>query len=270
MLFNYDDTFLDPELTLRRLGDFVSEDAYPAILNRIKRALGLDDRHELKLEVGGGVGISGPDRSAIIPIDSWADGYRLTFNWILDIYAWAMKYRASTDTDDLESEQHVIDHQGHVIGILLIDEIEQHLHPSMQRTIIGHLKALFPHMQIIASTHSPLVVQGAELHEVISLQRDGLQVRSVGSPDYSDFSAEDLLTASELFDTPAYSVEIENIRATYRSLVAKKYLSVDEAEELKHVGRRLAGLQILLPEYEDETIARLRARLAELSSDFGK
>ena len=46
-------------------------------------------------------------------------------------------------------------------GILLIDELEQHLHPRWQRTILGQLRKSFPKLQIIATTHSPLVASGA-------------------------------------------------------------------------------------------------------------
>lgn len=272
MLFNYDDTFIDPELTLWRLRDLMNQDVdqnvFAEILARIKRALAIDEDHELKLEVGGGVAVSGPDGSRTIPIDSWADGYRLTFNWLLDVYAWAMKYRATSASSEEHSSPKVIDENGYVSGILVLDEIDQHLHPTMQRTIVGHLKTLFPHMQIIASTHSPLVLQGAELHEIVSLHRSGTEVRSVALPDYSDYSAEDLLTSSELFDTPAYSVEIEDMRARYRELVVRTgKLSQEEEEQLRHAGKRLARLQILAPAYEEETLARLQSRLAELARD---
>lgn len=50
----------------------------------------------------------------------------------------------------------------HVKGIVLIDEIESHLHLAWQVRIIPLLRALFPHTRFIVSTHSPLVI--AQLH----------------------------------------------------------------------------------------------------------
>ena len=273
MLFDYDDTFIDPELTLWRLKDLMSQDVdqdvYTEILARIKHALGIDEDHELDLSGARGVAVSGPDGSKTIPIDSWADGYRLTFNWLLDVYAWAMKYRVASAAGDENTSPQVIDNKGYVTGILVIDEIDQHLHPAMQRTIVRNVKNLFPSMQIIASTHSPLVLHGAEIHEIVSLHRSGMEVRSMALPDYSDFSAEDLLTSSELFDTPAYSVEIEDMRERYRELVVRTdRLSQEEEAELRRAGRRLAQLQILTPAYEEETLAHLQLRLAELAKEI--
>ena len=254
-LFNYEGTFTQPELTLRRLRDYVGEKQYTRVVDRIKRTLGLGQSHVLRFERGGGVMVSGPDRETAIPLHSWADGYRITLNWILDIYAWAMKSEGS------------IDEQGHVSGFLLVDEIEQHLHPSMQRGIFGNLKELFPKLQVLASTHSPLVVQGVGSNEIVSLHLNEKEVTSELLDDYSGFSVEDILTAEKLFSTPPYSIEVENIREEYRGLVVKARLSSTERERLKNLGERLMALRILSPQYEEETIGQLANRLSELAND---
>jgi hypothetical protein len=49
----------------------------------------------------------------------------------------------------------------HTSGIVIIDEVEQHLHPALQLTVLGSLRRAFPRMQIIATTHSPLVMADA-------------------------------------------------------------------------------------------------------------
>jgi predicted ATP-binding protein involved in virulence len=54
-------------------------------------------------------------------------------------------------------------------GVVLIDEIDQHLHPRWQRRIVGDLKRVFPNIQFIATTHSPFIVQSLDIDEVISL-----------------------------------------------------------------------------------------------------
>ena len=54
-------------------------------------------------------------------------------------------------------------------GVVLIDEIELHLHPEWQGKICNALTTLFPNIQFIISTHSPHVVQTAEANEVIAL-----------------------------------------------------------------------------------------------------
>lgn len=55
-------------------------------------------------------------------------------------------------------------------GIVLIDEIELHMHPSWQRRILGVLKQLFPNVQFIITTHSPQVLGSVDnSYKIISL-----------------------------------------------------------------------------------------------------
>lgn len=55
-------------------------------------------------------------------------------------------------------------------GILLIDEIDQHLHPRWQRAILPALGATFPNVQVIATTHSPTVVGSLAAANVVRLK----------------------------------------------------------------------------------------------------
>ncbi|MEO0686205.1 MAG: AAA family ATPase, partial [Cyanobacteria bacterium J06649_11] len=57
-------------------------------------------------------------------------------------------------------------------GIVLIDEIELHLHPRWQRDIIPALKRTFPNCQFIVSTHSPQVISHVHPEGVFILERD--------------------------------------------------------------------------------------------------
>lgn len=57
-------------------------------------------------------------------------------------------------------------------GIILIDEIEIHLHPEWQERITDILKKVFPCAQFILTTHSPHVIQTAEPNQIIALQLD--------------------------------------------------------------------------------------------------
>lgn len=57
-------------------------------------------------------------------------------------------------------------------GIVMIDEIDIHLHPQWQAKLVKVLKETFPKAQIIATTHSPSVLQNAKKEEIIPLYRD--------------------------------------------------------------------------------------------------
>ena len=58
-------------------------------------------------------------------------------------------------------------------GILVIDEIENHLHPTWQRRVIPALRRHFPGVQIFATTHSPFVVAGLKRGQIHRLYREG-------------------------------------------------------------------------------------------------
>ena len=82
-------------------------------------------------------------------------------------------------------------------AILLIDEIENHLHPTWQRRVIPALLKHFPGLQIFATTHSPFVVAGLKAGQVHLLKREGKGVDGV------ETKAEDIIgwTADEILRT---------------------------------------------------------------------
>ena len=57
-------------------------------------------------------------------------------------------------------------------GIMIIDEIDAHLHPTAQQRIMPILRRHFPQMQIFCSTHSPLMLVGLQPGQIQRLQRD--------------------------------------------------------------------------------------------------
>lgn len=55
-------------------------------------------------------------------------------------------------------------------GIVIIDELELHLHPEWQSKIATVLSNVFPNIQFIATTHSPHIIQAAETNQIIGLE----------------------------------------------------------------------------------------------------
>lgn len=243
-LFNYDQTLISTELTLRRLRDYLKTKGYDNTLWGIKRALGLDRKTKILVKKGGGVFISGPNIGKDIPLDGWADGYRRTFNWILDLYAWAMRANKVTDL-------------GGINGIVLIDEIEQHIHPSMQMELLDKLLDILPDLQIIATTHSPLVALGVEPEELVVLKRKGKHVEDVGNlPNFKGFSAEDILLDERLFETGVYRPEIQEKLGDYEKLaqVPKKKRTTGQKNKLKGLAKDLGSQE--MPEKKKSDLSR--------------
>lgn len=200
-------TLADPELTLRRLRDFAGSEGYKRQIVQLKRLLDLSENDRFQIRSGGGIELEGPSTGGLIPLQAWADGYRVTFTWLLDFFAWAMRADA-------------FDAEGNIEGVLIVDEIEQHLHPSMQAKILPKLRRLLPKVQIIVTTHSPLVTLGVRPEQIVSLKRiDNGEVVRVPAPEMSRFSAEDVLTDERLFDTSALSPAATELTKEYDDLV---------------------------------------------------
>jgi hypothetical protein len=228
-LYDYRRELIHPELTLRRLQDFLGTSRYEQTLMGIRRVLDLEPDDRIELKVGGGVQLLGRALGTGVPLDGWADGYRLTFLWLLDFYGRAMR-----------ADQ--IDSAGQVRGIVLIDEVDQHLHPSLQAAVLPRLAALLPAAQIVATTHSPLVALGADPSELVVLRRgNGEVIVEPDVPDYRGYSAEDMLADDRLFDSSVYAPETEQELARHDELVSKgpRMRTRREERELTELLRRM-------------------------------
>lgn len=102
-----------------------------------------------------------------VPVDDLSDGYRsilsLAFELLRNLVAefgGARVFDASFDRVE-------------VPGVVLIDEVDAHLHPHWQRRIGHWFTERFPRMQFIVTTHSPLVCQAAERGTIYRLPRPG-------------------------------------------------------------------------------------------------
>jgi predicted ATP-binding protein involved in virulence len=104
-----------------------------------------------------------------------SDGYRNAISLAADI-----AYRCIQLNPSL-GERAVLDSE----GIVLIDEIDMHLHPNWQRHFISDLKKAFPKIQFVATTHSIVAVQSLKANELVSLD-------SPTDSNPSDLSIEDV------------------------------------------------------------------------------
>ena len=165
-LFRYDVLLQNPELTVRRLIDAARQrgDKDAAVmLTQIKKLLAgvlqLEGPEQIHLDPNG-IFIEGV--SGKVGLSALADGFRGTVTWVLDLISWWFLYRRGSDGEQFLDVQ----------GIVLIDEVEQHLHPRWQRNVMRLLTDSFPHIQLVATTHSPLVASGCEGIPVINV-KDG-------------------------------------------------------------------------------------------------
>ena len=126
-------------------------------------------------------------------------------------------------------------------GIVMIDELDMHLHPSWQRNVVADLKKAFPKIQFIATTHSPFIVQSLQSDELINLD-------AVVESNPSDLGIEDVSTLI---------MKVSPKSSIYEELfeVANKYFEVlDKAEKAPIAEKELLKkrLDSLLAEHQDD------------------
>lgn len=122
-------------------------------------------------------------------------------------------------------------------GVILIDEVELHLHPSWQAVILPSLSKLFPKSQIICTTHSPHVIQAARTSEIIAIESVNGATRQRCLPDapfgFKGWTVEEILTdvmgmedvrtkeyrdAISSFDTALDEGDADRARRAYKTL----------------------------------------------------
>ena len=123
-------------------------------------------------------------------------------------------------------------------GVLIIDEIDAHLHPSWQRRIIPTLTKHFPSLQIFCSTHSPLMLAGLRAGQVqlLDLHDDATITVSTNESDVFGWTADEILRTFLDIYSPTDLRTSESIRRL-EDLDIKEDLSPSEAEELDELHR---------------------------------
>lgn len=99
-----------------------------------------------------------------IPLSLLSDGYKCTISLIADIaYRMAILNPQLLDRVLIETE-----------GIVLIDEIDLHLHPTWQKRILKDMMNIFPKVQFIVSTHAPEVINSVKSDSIVILKENAV------------------------------------------------------------------------------------------------
>jgi predicted ATPase len=144
-------------------------------------------------------------QTAAIPIQSASQGTLSVVAIFGLIYSFLHSLRPTLSEDRLMN----------VSAIVLIDEIDAHLHPSWQQKILGMLLRKFPNVQFIVSAHSPAIVAGCDKGEVSVLRK-----RPDSGKFYVDTLPEDFLGTS-VRDLYTRVFEIEDVDRLYLEYTAK-------------------------------------------------
>jgi hypothetical protein len=155
-------------------------DRFLTVAATLRIVLALNDEDQLISDPEDGMCVLANGRRT--PIEWLSEGYRSVFAMIIDILREMLDHY-----ERIEEAQ----------GVVLIDEIETHLHPRWKMQIMTSLRRALPRVQFIVTTHDPLCLRGMDDDEVVVLQRtEGNKIRRLlDLPSIKGMSAEQLLTS---------------------------------------------------------------------------
>ena len=159
------------------------------------RPAGGDSSHSLLIDRG----------TTPLPVRHLSDGERGVLAMVLDLTRRLAQANPKMQDPAAEAE-----------AVVLIDEIELHLHPGWQRRIVGNLTETFPKCQFIATTHSPQVIGEVE-QDRIQIMADG----EVYPPKHS-FGVDSSRVLEEIMDAPPRTTEVEELLTMVSREVGKQ------------------------------------------------
>ena len=178
-------------------------------------------------------------------------GYQMVFAWTVDI-AWRLIEHYPDSSNPFNEA-----------AIVIVDEIDLHLHPSWQREIRAHLTDHFPNIQFIVTAHSPLMAQSSlganlavirKLEDHAVIENDPIAIR--------DWRLDQIIT-SELFGfESARSPEVAKQQKRRLELVKKLKLSKKESTELAELNKKISELPTA-ESFEDQKTMDIIRRAAE-------
>lgn len=206
---------------------------------------------------GGHTGIS--DKSGVrlrmpygsIPIHSLSLGYKTMLSWAVDL---ALRLLQSNPLSESPLEEP---------AIVIIDEIDLHLHPKWQRDVRNFLCDHFPNVQFICTAHSVFMAQASERDNIAVLKREGDHVVIVNDLQVMEGWRIDQLATSEVIGVPsARSSNVSDMIEERKTLLSKKRKSRKDKDRLLEIDKVISNL----PSQENHKNNELIRRATELLS----
>jgi len=161
----------------------------------------------------------------VLPMRDISDGCRSVYALILDIiHSFGEVYDMATLFEKNSQGKWVIDKP----GVILIDEIEAHLHPTWQRTICSWFKERFPKIQFFVTSHSPLVVQAADPGGIYVLPMPGESQRKERRLDDHEYTKIILGRAEKVLLGEAFNLQDTRSQWAVKQIEKWKALSAKQ------------------------------------------
>lgn len=170
-------------------------------------------------------------REEVLSLDQLSDGYRMMLALVMNLARRMLQANPQRDKKAIESE-----------AIVLIDEVDLHLHPKWQQRVLIDLMAIFPNTQFIVTTHSPQVLTTIKPEHIILLEHEK---DVIAEQVTSSYGAESGRLLSEIMDVderpPAEVNEFTRLLEQYYQLIER---NKGESEQALKIRSRLNELSI--------------------------
>ncbi len=177
-------------------------------------------------------GIRFRTRTGNVPLDGLSLGHRTVTAWVVDL-AWRLVRRYPESAKPLEEP-----------AVALIDEIDLHLHPFWQRTIMKQFSNHFPNVQFVATTHSPLMITSLSDVNVAVLRQpeSGDHVVIDNDPQVVEGWRFDQTLVSLFGLQTARSLRVEDLMKKREKLLEKESVAQQDSEDLQAIAEELSLL----------------------------
>lgn len=190
--------------------------------------------------------------SGEVPLHSLSIGYQTMFAWTVDL-AWRMAEYHKDSVDPLREP-----------AIVLIDELDLHLHPKWQRRVRRDLSSVFPKVQFIVTTHSPVLAQTYLDTNIAVVTREGDHAIIDNDPQTVRSWRLDQVSVGLLHDADPYAPEIVDAFEARRTLLGKQTLNLEDRERLEAANALVAAIPSDLAPEDDKAAKLIREAAALL------
>lgn len=196
---------------------------------------------------------------AWVPLKGISYGYRTLIAWMVD-FASRMFERYPDSKDPLAEP-----------AVVLVDEIDLHLHPTWQRKLMDYLSERFPNTQFIATAHSPLIVQAAQDANIAVCRWEGDHVVIDNDVRAIQGWRIDQVLTSDLFGLEsARPPQLEKQLAERKELLTKARLTKRDKTRLGELETEIGPLPIGETAEQSQTISLLEETLDVLKKHGDK
>lgn len=231
-LATHDKALIQPFVAALNAALFGNPDLLPAVNHFERRGQG-GVRTPRSLIQSHRFGFTAGRQRVTVPATWLSQGYQSTIAWVADLVGQAFwDGKRAVELAEMK-------------GLVLVDELDLHLHPRWQVSLVRTLKRILPKMQFVVTTHSPMLLPGLEADEVVRLGMDddgNVAELPQGPPPR-------LLTGTDLYAryfglTDIYPDELGRTLMRYGTLAGDPGRSAHQEAELHQLRAALAAVGI--------------------------